>query len=78
MQSVSTPWHAIAHRCAVAAYVDKSKQISAQGEILKQPCLVGNSLPQGDCWSMLAMRMVLLPIGNRIERQFPATIHLCR
>lgn len=54
-------------------WTNQNRFLQYQGEILKQPCLVGNSLPQGDCWSMLAMCMVLLPIGNRIERQFPAT-----
>ena len=31
------------------------------------------SAARRDCWSMLAMCMVLLPIGNRILRTFPNT-----
>ena len=46
-------------------WANQHRFLQFQGETLEQICQVGNSLPQGDCWSMLAMCMVLLPIGNQ-------------
>ena len=32
------------------------------------------SFPQGDCWSMLGMSSLLVPIGRRVAVQFPSTV----
>ena len=52
---------------------NQNMYLQYQGEVLNHSFSIRNSLPQGDCWAMFAMCLVLLPISNRIKHCFPAT-----
>ena len=53
---------------------NQTRYLQLLGETLPDPATVATSLPQGDCWSMIGMASLLIPITNRILNRFPNTI----
>ena len=53
---------------------NQNRYLQLLGETLPEPAAVATSLPQGDCWSMIGMTSLLIPITNHILTRFPNTI----
>jgi hypothetical protein len=55
------------------AWTHQTRWLQLMGETLPQGTKVATSLPQGDCFSMLAMACILLPAAAAVQRDVPDT-----